>query len=102
MLKVRIANNFFSRLKGLIGKNSLPHGEGLLIAPCNSIHMLFMKFNIDAVFIDKNFIIKKISPNLKTWFSFAICLDAWAVVEISAGQANNLKVGEKLEVVFCD
>ena len=100
MLKIKVAKNFFGRLKGLIGKNYLPRGEGLLIAPCQSIHMCFMKFSIDAIFIDKNFVIKKISPNLKTWTGFAICFGAWGVVEVMAGEAArlNLKVGDKLEV----
>ena len=104
MLKIKVAKNFFSRLKGLIGKNYLPRGEGLLIAPCNSVHMCFMKFSIDAIFIDKNFAVKKISPNLKTWTGFAICFGACGVIEVAAGEAArlNLKVGDKLEVKFYD
>ena len=100
MIKIKVAKNFFSRLRGLIGKNFLPRGEGLLIAPCQSIHMCLMKFPIDAIFIDKNFVIKKIAPNLQTWTGFAICFGAWGVVEISAGESArlNLKVGEKLNV----
>ena len=104
MLKIKVAKNFFSRLKGLIGKNYLPRDEGLLIAPCNSVHMCFMKFSIDAIFIDKNFVVKKISPKLKTWTGFGICFGAWGVVEVAAGEAArlNLKVGDKLEVNFYD
>ena len=104
MLKLKVAKNFFSRLKGLIGKKSLPCGEGLLIAPCQSVHMCFMKFAIDVIFIDKNFVIKKISENLKTWTGFGICFGAWGVVEVAAGESArlNLKVGERLEVKFYD
>ena len=104
MLKIKVAKNFFSRLKGLIGKNYLSHSEGLLIAPCNSVHMCFMNFSIDAIFIDKNFVVKKISPNLKTWTGFAICFGAWGVVEVAASEAArlNLKIGDKLEVNFYD
>ena len=100
MFKVRVAKNFFERLRGLIGKDFLKPNEGLLIAPCNSIHMCFMKFSIDAIFIDKNFVVKKISPNLKTWTGFAICLSAWGVVEVAAGESliKNLKIGDKLKV----
>lgn len=100
MLKIEKADTFFKRLRGLIGRKNLPPNHGLLIAPCNSIHMMFMQFAIDAVFIDKNFVIKKISRNLKTWTGLAICFGAWAVVEISAGEAArlNLQVGQKLEV----
>lgn len=100
MLKIKVAKKFSDRLFGLIGKKNLPGGEGLLIAPCKSIHMCFMKFSIDAIFVDKNFVIKKIVPGLKTWTGFAICPGAWGVVEVAAGESGrlNLKVGEKLEV----
>lgn len=104
MLKIKIADNFFARLIGLIGKKNLRRDSGLLIAPCQSIHMLFMRFSIDAIYIDKNFVIKKIVRNLKTWTGFSICLSAWGVVEVAAGEAErlNLKVGEKLEVKIYD
>jgi Uncharacterized ACR, COG1430. len=48
-----MARSFFSRLKGLLGTLSLPSGQGLLLEPCNGIHMLGMLYAIDAVFIDK-------------------------------------------------
>ena len=104
MLKIKIAKSFFSRFMGLMGKESLPRETGLLIAPCQSIHMMFMRFSIDAVYIDKNFVIKKIVRNLKTWTGFSICINAWGVIEINAGEAErlNLKVGEKLSVEIID
>jgi len=46
-----VANCFFSRLKGLIGKSRLAPGEGLLLSPCNDIHMWFMSMPIDVVFL---------------------------------------------------
>ena len=98
MIKIEKADTFFKRLRGLIGRKNLSQGRGLMIIPCNSIHMLFMKFPIDAVFIDKNFVIKKIARNLKPWTGFSICLGAWAVVEFYAGESArlNLKVGQTL------
>ena len=100
MIKIEKADTFFKRLRGLIGRKNLPQGRGLMIIPCNSIHMLFMSFAIDAVFVDKNFVIKKIAQNLKPWTGFSICVGAWAVVEISAGESVrlNLQVGQTLEV----
>ena len=100
MIKIEKADTFFKRLRGLIGKKNLPQGRGLMIVPCNSIHMLFMKFPIDAIFIDKNFVIKKIAANLPTWTGISFCAGAWAVVEIRAGEVArlNLRVGQTLEV----
>ena len=100
MLKIEKADTFLKRLRGLIGRKNLAKGYGLMIVPCNSIHMLFMSFAIDAIFIDKNFVIKKIARNLKTWTGISICIGAWAVIEIAAGETArlNLQVGQTLEV----
>ena len=97
-MRVKIADKFFSRLLGLMFKKNLESNHGLLIVPCNSIHMLFMRFSIDAVYVDKNFVIKKIVKNLKPYIGFSICLNAYAVLEIVAGEADrlNYKVGQKL------
>lgn len=46
----RLADGFFSRLKGLLGTKSLVMGEGLVIRPCNSIHTFGMNYPIDVVF----------------------------------------------------
>ena len=50
--KCVVADGFFSRMKGLLGRKSLPEGEGLWIRPCNDIHMWFMQFPIDVVFVE--------------------------------------------------
>lgn len=47
----RVADSYFSRLVGLMGQGGLPAGEGVWLRPCNSIHMWFMKFPIDVLFI---------------------------------------------------
>lgn len=52
--KVKVADNFTSRFKGLMGKKSLADGEGLLLINCPSIHCFFMKLPIDAVYLSKD------------------------------------------------
>ncbi len=52
--KARFARSFFTRLIGLMNKRAFPWGEGLIITHCQAIHMLFMRFAIDAIFVDKN------------------------------------------------
>lgn len=46
---VEIASNPWQRFWGLMGKRSLPDGGGLLIRPCNSIHMFFMRMPLDVL-----------------------------------------------------
>src|SRR3989338_5126053 len=51
--KAQLADTAFSRLKGLLGRDGLCPGEALIITQCRSIHMFFMRFAIDVVFVDK-------------------------------------------------
>ena len=51
--KVKLANNIYDRLLGLMFKKQLNNFDGLLIKPCNSIHTFFMKMNIDVIFLEK-------------------------------------------------
>ena len=93
-----VADRPLARMKGLLGKRELPAGEGILIRPCNSIHMFFMRFAIDAIFIDRDGTVVKIVANLKPW-RMAWARRAHTVVELAAGEAQRraIAVGEKLE-----
>jgi uncharacterized membrane protein (UPF0127 family) len=51
--KAEIAKTFLSRLIGLLNRQSLRKGEALILLPSNCIHSLFMRFTIDALFLDK-------------------------------------------------
>ena len=96
-INVEIADNFFKRFRGLMFREKIPSRHALFIAPCNSIHMCFMRFSIDAVFIDSEYKILKIVRNLCPWIGFSICLNAFGVLELKSGEANRigLKVGQK-------
>jgi len=48
-----VADNLWTRVRGLLGRSGLAQNSGLLIVPCPSIHMFGMKFALDAVFIDR-------------------------------------------------
>lgn len=47
------ARSCFSRMRGLLGRDGLPVGHAMLIAPCSAIHTLGMKFPIDVRFYDR-------------------------------------------------
>lgn len=96
-IEIEIADGFLNRLLGLMGRKNLPQGHGLLLLPCNSVHMLFMKFPIDVVYVDENFVVKKIVKNLPTWLGVSFCFGAKAAFEFSVGEVErlNLKVGDK-------
>ena len=69
-MKIRVAKSFLQRLRGLIGTQSLAPDEGLLIERCNCIHTFFMRYAIDATFLDKDDNTVKVVRNIKPWRPF--------------------------------
>jgi len=92
-----IAKSFVQKTQGLIGKPKLKLGEALYIPYCRSIHMFFMKYSIDVIFIDKNFIITKIVNELAPNTICFGTLFSYGVIELPTGSLkNNYKIGDKL------
>ena len=96
-LEIELADNFFKRLRGLMFRRRLEAGHGLLLAPCDGVHMLFMRFSIDVIYLDKDLCIKKIVRDLTPWLGLSVCFGAWGALELPCGAADRLKivVGQK-------
>jgi len=93
-----IATTLRDRLRGLLGRKSLPAGQGLLLRPCNGIHTFFMRFPIDALFLDKEnqviVLYKNLQPNRLTSIYKAV----HSVLELPAGTLDNkTAIGDKIE-----
>ena len=69
-ISASIADSFPKRARGLLGRDGLPPGEGLLIPRCNAIHTFFMSYPIDAVFLDKEGRAVKTVRNIRPWRPF--------------------------------
>ena len=83
------ASTYWARFVGLMGRRALPAGEGLWIEPCSSIHMFFMRFPIDAVFLDRERRVKRVLLGLRPWRVSPIVLGARSVVELPAGTLHD-------------
>jgi uncharacterized membrane protein (UPF0127 family) len=94
-----IASTPLARTRGLLGRNELPPGEGILLRPAGSIHTAFMRFPIDAVFFDRELRVIRIARNLLPW-RLAAARGARAVLELPAGEAERrrIEVGDCLEL----
>ena len=92
-----VADSPASRMKGLLGRSELRPGEGLLLRPASSIHTFFMRFPIDAVFLDGGLRVLRISDELRPWRA-ASRRGARAVLELPAGESarRGLEVGDTL------
>ena len=98
--RLRVADSFFKRLKGLLGTRELPTGEALLIRPCNAIHMFGMRYALDIAFVSReNRIlqtIRTLQPGQTAKFS-----QAAYVLELPCGtlDATGTEPGDVLEIV---
>ena len=72
------------RMKGLLGRSSLPEGEGLFFPGCRSIHTYGMQFPIDVIFVDRELAVVLVRPCL-TSGRLAMAWCAWGVVELPSG-----------------
>jgi uncharacterized membrane protein (UPF0127 family) len=92
-----LADTALARMRGLLGRRELPSGEGILLKPASSVHMAFMRFAIDAVFLDVDSRVVKVAADLQPW-RVAGARGSKAVLEIPAGEASRrgLSVGDRL------
>ena len=94
------AKTLCHRLKGLMGQSSFRDFDGMIIAPCNSIHTFFMRMSIHAIFLDELNKVVKIYQNLRPWRVTPILFKAEKVLEISNKKnISSLQEGDVLEVI---
>jgi uncharacterized membrane protein (UPF0127 family) len=85
---VLIADTPLKRIRGLLGKDAILPGQGVILAPCNSVHTFFMRFAIDVLFVDKDYKVVKIIPELKPNRVTRIYWQSKRVIELPAGQLS--------------
>ncbi|MFH1442005.1 MAG: DUF192 domain-containing protein [Candidatus Omnitrophota bacterium] len=94
-----IADTVFTRVKGLLGKQSFDEGSALIIKPCNSIHTFFMRFTIDVVFVNSNNAVVKILPKIAPNKISGVYFKAYFAIELPAGTVEKTStiIGDLLE-----
>jgi uncharacterized membrane protein (UPF0127 family) len=97
--RCEVAESTFARMRGLLGREGLRSGEGMLIHPAPSVMTFFMRFPIDVVFLDREKRIVRIVPGLGPW-RVASARKAVAALELPAGaaEAAGLRAGMRLDV----
>lgn len=85
---IRIADTFWARFRGLIGKPPLRTSEGLLLTPCRQIHTFWMKYTLSVWFLDKDYRILAIIDDLPPRHISPLISGSFAVLELPAGTAS--------------
>lgn len=94
------ADTFSSRMKGLLNRDLLPSDEALIITQCQSIHMFFMKFPIDVIFVDRKDRVVGWVKNIKPNYLSPIYWNASYAIELNVGviEKSNTAIGDILEI----
>lgn len=95
---VVVADRILARMRGLLGRSALGRDEALWILPCSSIHMFFMRFAIDAVFVDRHLRIVRLCTGVRPWRMARGGRGAHSVFELAVGaiERSGLAVGDVL------
>lgn len=95
LLYVEIADTFWRRFLGLMGRKNIAPSHALLLRPCSSVHMCFMRFSIDVAFVKRQkdgegWRVVKVERGLRPWFGIGVCTEADAALEMGMGEAERI------------
>ena len=91
--RCEVADRPLARMRGLLGRDGLDPGSGMLIDRAPSVHMFLMRFPIDVVFLDRDWRVVGVRHELRPW-RVAGARRAVAALELPAGTAAEVGVRE--------
>jgi hypothetical protein len=103
--RLETASSFAEQSRGLLGRAGLKPGSGMLfvcgrLAPFMWMHMFFMRFPIDIVFLDRNDRVIRVNHRLKPWRVSSLVLRACKALELEAGAAARSATQPGDQIVF--
>jgi uncharacterized membrane protein (UPF0127 family) len=96
--RVVIADRWWSRMRGFVGRPAPGAGEGILLSPCRAVHMIGVSFPLDIVFIDRRGGVVSIYSSLAPGRRTAFHRSAEYALEVPAGtiDATHTREGDLL------
>jgi len=99
------AGGLAGRGRGLLGRDRLEPGTGLLIengrfTPFMWMHMFFMRFAIDIVFLGRGNTVLRINHRLKPWRVSSVVFGARKALELPAGTSDESSTQLGDQIVF--
>ena len=98
--RVSVASTSVRRMVGLLGKQRLDPGAGLLIVPSQAIHTVAMHFAIDVIFLDRDWRVVSLRRAMPPFRISGLHWNARCVLELPAGviAETSTAVGDQLEI----
>lgn len=97
--RTALADSFWTRFMGLMGKETLMPSEGLLLMHTGSIHTCFMRFPIQAVYLDRDYRVLR-TETVPPWRAGSFVKGTRHVLELASEEKLRLRQGERLQFVF--
>ena len=96
--RIQLADSWWGRFRGYLGRSRPESGEGILLVPCNAVHTFGMAFGLDVIFLDARGEVVKVLPEMKPWRKTDRVSNARYVLEVPEGtiQASGTAVGDRL------
>ena len=95
---VETADTFLARFRGSMGRRELAPAHALLLEGCSSVHMFFMKFPLDIVYLNRDFRVLYIET-LRPWQVGSLVKGCAHVLELNAGElSQSWRPGELLSL----
>lgn len=91
-IEIEIYDTFLKRFIGLMFRFNPIQEKGVLLIPCNSIHMFFMFFPIDVIFLNEKNEIVSLKENVKPWSVVFPIKDAHAALELPSGTIKSFRL----------
>lgn len=92
--RIWLANGFWTRLRGLLGRPALEDGQGLLIAPSRGVHMYGMKYPLDVLLLDSTGTVVALYPELSPGERTKVHKDARFALELPVGSIGRTETEE--------
>ncbi len=93
-----LADNFWTRFVGLMGRASLPAGTGLVIRPGGGIHMWFMRIPLDVIHVDKQDRVTHVLRGIKPWRFGPVFVGNKYAIELPVGAADGTEIGHVVHI----
>jgi len=97
-----LADNHWTRLRGLLGRPCPEPGGGLVLVPCSQVHTFFMGYAIDVCYAAEDGEVLRVLPSVPPWRMTLPCLGAHWTVELAPGGLGDTRVGDRLQMVPVD
>ena len=85
LASVERMDSWWAKGIGVLGRRSLPAGEGVWLTGAASVHTCFVAFPLDILFLDRDLHVMSVQPGVPPWRALVSCPGAVHTIELGAG-----------------